>query len=116
VGNSHKPSSGEPPASTSLAADSRPVTARINSFDPDNLVSPASFARERSADVLLLHEALASLEVMDPRCARLVQLRFYLGLTVAESAEAMGITPSTADDDWQAGKAWLARWLRQRGM
>ncbi len=88
--------------------------SRNTGFDPDLLVSPPVFARDRAEDVLLLNEALESLELMDPNCARLVQLRFYLGLTVAEAAEALGITLAAADTDWQMGRAWLARRLRKR--
>jgi len=88
--------------------------ARNTRFDPDLMVSPPVFARERADEVLMLNEALESLELVDPNCARLVQLRFYLGLTVAEAAEALGITLAAADTDWQIGKAWLARRLRKQ--
>ena len=94
---------------------SAPPPPRNTGFDPDRLVSPQVFARDQADEVLLLHEALEGLEVVDPNCARLVQLRFYLGLTVAEAAEALGISLAAADAEWQVGKAWLARWLRNRG-
>jgi RNA polymerase sigma factor (TIGR02999 family) len=92
-----------------------PAPARNIGLNPDLMVSPPVFARDRADEVLLLNEALESLELMDPNCARLVQLRFYLGLTVAEAAEALGVSLTAADTDWQVGKAWLARWLRKRG-
>ena len=93
-----------------------PLPARNIGLDPDLMASPPVFASDRADEVLLLNEALESLELMDPNCARLVQLRFYLGLTIAEAAEALGVSLSAADTDWQIGKAWLARWLRTRGL
>ncbi len=58
-------------------------------------------------DLLALHEALAKLESQDPRKAQLVKLRFFAGLTVPEAAQALGISPSTADNDWAYARCWL---------
>jgi RNA polymerase sigma factor (TIGR02999 family) len=58
-------------------------------------------------DVLALHEALTKLEQHDARRAQLVKLRFFAGLTIAEAAEALGISESTADNDWAYARSWL---------
>lgn len=58
-------------------------------------------------DVLAVDEALQKLEQLDPRKAELVRLRFFAGLTLPEAAAALGISTSTADNDWAYAKAWL---------
>jgi RNA polymerase sigma factor (TIGR02999 family) len=58
-------------------------------------------------DMLALHEALAKLEVKDPRMAELVKLRFFAGLTNEQASLALGISSSTADNDWAYARAWL---------
>jgi RNA polymerase sigma factor (TIGR02999 family) len=64
-------------------------------------------ARARQVDVLALDEALASLFEFDPRKGRVVELRYFGGLSVAETAEVLGISPETAKRDWKMAKAWL---------
>ena len=58
-------------------------------------------------DMLALHEALAKLELKDRRKAVLVKLRFFAGLTNEQAAQALDISPSTADNDWAYARAWL---------
>jgi RNA polymerase sigma factor (TIGR02999 family) len=58
-------------------------------------------------DLLAIDEALAKLERKDPRKAELVKLRFFAGLTVEQAARALGIAPSTADEDWAYARSWL---------
>lgn len=58
-------------------------------------------------DVLALHEALADLEQVDDRAARVVMLRFFGGLTVEEAADALGVSRSCAEEDWRVARAWL---------
>jgi RNA polymerase sigma factor (TIGR02999 family) len=62
---------------------------------------------EEQLDLLALHEALARLEQKDRRRAELVKLRFFAGLTIAEAAEVLGISTSTADNDWAYARSWL---------
>ena len=66
---------------------------------------------ERSFDLLALDEALERLAQMDPEQARLVELRFFGGLTVEETADAMNISPATVKRHWTVARAWLAREL-----
>jgi RNA polymerase sigma factor (TIGR02999 family) len=60
-----------------------------------------------SLDLLALDDALQQLARHDPRKADLVKLRFFAGLTVPQAAQALGIAPSTADEDWAYARAWL---------
>jgi RNA polymerase sigma factor (TIGR02999 family) len=64
-----------------------------------------------SYDLLALDEALGKLAAIDPEQARLVELRFFGGLTVEETAEAMNISPATVKRHWTMARAWLAREL-----
>jgi RNA polymerase sigma factor (TIGR02999 family) len=58
-------------------------------------------------DLLALDEALALLEAKDKRKADVIKLRFFAGLTNAQAAEALGISPATANNDWAYAKTWL---------
>jgi RNA polymerase sigma factor (TIGR02999 family) len=63
-------------------------------------------------EVLAVHEALDQLAEKAPRKAELVKLRYFLGCTMAEAAQVLGIARSTAEEDWTYSKAWLRRkWL-----
>lgn len=66
-------------------------------------------AAEESAgvDLLALDEALDELSRLDERQARVVELRFFGGLSVDESAEVLGVSPRTVDGDWRVARAWL---------
>ena len=64
-------------------------------------------AEEPSLDVVALDRALARLEQIDPDKARLVELRYFGGLTIEETAEAMGLSPATVKRHWQTARAWL---------
>ena len=58
-------------------------------------------------DLLALDDALQQLVRKDPRKAELVKLRFFAGLTIGQAAQALGIAPSTADEDWAYARSWL---------
>ncbi|MEQ9400916.1 MAG: ECF-type sigma factor [Longimicrobiales bacterium] len=62
--------------------------------------------------VLALDEALDRLEAMNPRQARVVECRFFAGLSVEETAAALDISTPTVKRDWRAARAWLARELK----
>jgi RNA polymerase sigma factor (TIGR02999 family) len=64
---------------------------------------------DRPLDLLALDEALQALAALDPRHAELVELRFFGGLTIEETAEAMGISPATVKRWWELSKAFLHR-------
>ena len=60
-----------------------------------------------SVDLIALDEALTRLARLDERQSRIVELRFFSGMSVEETAEAMGISPATVKNDWRTAKAWL---------
>ena len=64
-------------------------------------------------DIVALHEALERLEQLGERLARVVELRFFGGLTVKEAAEVLGVAPVTVEKDWTKAKAWLRLELKQ---
>jgi RNA polymerase sigma factor (TIGR02999 family) len=64
-----------------------------------------------SIDVLALDEALTSLATLDPEQARIVELRYFGGLTIEETAEAVGVSPATVKRQWAMARAWLKRAL-----
>jgi RNA polymerase sigma factor (TIGR02999 family) len=64
-------------------------------------------ADDAGDDLLLLHEALQKLEMKDKRKAELVKLRFFAGLTNEQAARMLGVSTSTADNDWAYARAWL---------
>ena len=71
-------------------------------------------AEAQDVDVLALDAALGALEAIDPRQARIVELRYFAGLTIEETAEALGISPATVKLDWSLARAWLFRKLSRR--
>jgi RNA polymerase sigma factor (TIGR02999 family) len=66
-----------------------------------------------SQDVLALNEALDRFAKIDPLKAELVKLRYFAGLTIAEAAQALGISSTTADRYWSYARAWLHTELKQ---
>jgi RNA polymerase sigma factor (TIGR02999 family) len=70
---------------------------------------------EPGKDLVALDDALEALAKMDERKARVVEMRFFGGLTVEETASALGVSPDTVMRDWRIAKAWLLRELRSGG-
>jgi RNA polymerase sigma-70 factor (ECF subfamily) len=68
-------------------------------------------AARPDADVVALHDALEALAAVDARKAHVVELRYFGGLTVEETAEVVGVAPETVMRDWKFAKAWLLREL-----
>jgi RNA polymerase sigma factor (TIGR02999 family) len=68
-------------------------------------------ATDPPLDLLELHEALEELAKMDPQQARIVELKFFGGLSIDETAEVMGIGHATVERDWKMARAWLRRKL-----
>jgi len=70
-------------------------------------------AEQRELDVVLLDQALEELSELDPRHARVIELRFFGGLTVQETAEVLGSSPATVKRDWTVARSWLYRRLKK---
>jgi RNA polymerase sigma factor (TIGR02999 family) len=78
--------------------------------DLDNLPAPDT---ARAGELCALDDALKTLAAMDARRAQVVELRFFGGLSVEETGEALGVSPQTVMRDWKVARAWLARELRR---
>jgi RNA polymerase sigma-70 factor (ECF subfamily) len=72
-------------------------------------------AQERRADLVALDDALHTLEKLAPRQARVVELRFFAGLSLEEAAEALEVSVGTVRRDWSLAEAFLCRELYRRG-
>jgi RNA polymerase sigma factor (TIGR02999 family) len=69
--------------------------------------------QSQAADVVALDEALNDLAKHDAQQARIVELRFFGGLTVEETAAVLSVSPATVGRDWSMAKAWLSREMRK---
>jgi RNA polymerase sigma-70 factor (ECF subfamily) len=78
-----------------------------------SLAQAAGVPLESSGDFLALDEALQTLESFAPRQARIVELRFFAGLSLEETAEVLGVSVGTVRRDWSLARAWLYRELKQ---
>ena len=83
------------------ARDKRGGGLSVTSLD-EHVIAP-----QRAVDVVALDEALERLATVDPQQSRVVELRFFVGLSVQETAEALGISPATVKRDWATAKLWL---------
>lgn len=69
----------------------------------------AELADARAADLIALDEALQALSTIDPRKAQLVELRYFGGLTIEETANVLGVSTPTVERDWHTARIWLHR-------
>jgi len=76
-----------------------------------SLTGAEAFAKQPEVDLLALNEALDELAKMDPQQSRIVELKFFGGLSIEEIAEVLGIGHATVERDWKMARAWLRRQL-----
>ncbi|HUO74222.1 MAG TPA: sigma-70 family RNA polymerase sigma factor [Solirubrobacteraceae bacterium] len=95
-------------------ARARAAAKRGSGAERLELTESMSAGGEPEVDVLALDEALGRLAALDRVQARIVELRFFAGLTIDECAEALAISPATVKRDWTSARAWLHRELSQR--
>ncbi len=81
---------------------------RVTFHDDLNAVVPVQL------DVVALDAALSKMAQLDPQQERIVELRFFTGLSIEETAEALSISPATVKRDWVTGRAWLYREMTSR--
>jgi len=93
-------------------AEKRQAQAFAVSID-DALEECLGVAEPFDLDLLRLDDALHALSRLDPRQSRVVELRFFGGLTIAETAEVLQISPATVKVDWNLAKAWLYNQLKK---
>ena len=84
------------------------AAAHASAIDIDRFPSPDT---DRPAELCALDDALASLAAIDPRRAQVIEMRFFGGLSVEDTAEALSVSPQTVMRDWRLARAWLTREL-----
>jgi len=77
-----------------------------------SITSAEGLARKPNIDLLALNEALDELAAMDQQQSRIVELKFFGGLSIEETAEVLGIGHATVERDWKLARAWLRRQLQ----
>jgi len=96
-------------------ARSRDQVKRGGGVEPLPLDEAWTIAADRTAELVNLDDALTALEKLDARQSRVVELRFFGGLTEPEIAEVLKVSPRTVNSDWSLARAWLLRELGQSG-
>jgi RNA polymerase sigma factor (TIGR02999 family) len=94
-------------------ARSRDYAKRGGGTQKVSLDDVAVVSGERSAEVIAVDDALTELETWDARKCRIVELRFFGGLTIEETAEALKISSTTVEREWRSAKAWLHRAIQK---
>jgi RNA polymerase sigma factor (TIGR02999 family) len=90
-------------------ARSRKAAKRNAGRAPLPLDEAPPIGNERGDELVALDDALSTLAGIDPGKARLVELRYFTGLTIEETAEMLGVSPATVKRDWALARAWLHR-------
>jgi RNA polymerase sigma factor (TIGR02999 family) len=96
-------------------ARSRKYAKRCGDARQVPLDEVAIVSAERAADVMALDDALTSLATVDQRKSQVVELRFFGGLSIDETATVLAVSPGTVMRDWTLAKAWLRREMRADG-
>ena len=94
-------------------ARSRQYAKRGGTAQRISLDDVAVLTDQQAAELVALDDALTSLEALDARKARIVELRYIGGLSIEESAETLGVSTATVERDWRSAKAWLYRAISQ---
>jgi RNA polymerase sigma factor (TIGR02999 family) len=81
-----------------------------------SLSEAAGLAVARSADLVALDDALKSLEALDERKSRVIEMRFFAGLSLQETADVLQVSVATVRRDWSLARAWLRRELSRRSI
>jgi RNA polymerase sigma factor (TIGR02999 family) len=95
-------------------ARTRDAAKRGGGAPKASLEEAALLAEEQAVELLALDDALGDLARVDPRKSRVVELRYFGGLSVEETAEVLGVSPVTVMREWRAAKAWLLRAISRR--
>jgi RNA polymerase sigma factor (TIGR02999 family) len=88
-------------------ARARQTVRRGGRADPAGIDADAIAAPSRDINFVALDDALRTLAAVNPRPSQVVELRFFGGFSVEETAEALGVSPRTVINDWNAARAWL---------
>jgi RNA polymerase sigma factor (TIGR02999 family) len=80
-----------------------------------SLDESSALPEQKDLDLIALDDALKSLSELDPQQSRIVELRYFAGLTIEDTSEVMGISPATVKRDWATARAWLQREMMRGG-
>jgi RNA polymerase sigma factor (TIGR02999 family) len=94
-------------------ARARQTERRGGGHPPADPVGASLQVEATPDELLVVHEALAKLEEANPEAAELVKLRYFIGMTMQEAADALGLKKRSAAGLWESGRAWLRREIRQ---
>ena len=92
-------------------AVARRAQKRGGGHAPESLDDAVAMAEARGDELLALDDALRQLQALDERHARIVECRFFGGMSIEETAEALGVSPATVKREWTLARAWLNREL-----
>jgi RNA polymerase sigma factor (TIGR02999 family) len=92
-------------------AEARRAAKRGGEAERVSLHDVDRFTVEPEVDLVALNEALEGLEQIDPSQCRIVEMRYFSGLTIEEIAEVVGVSPATVKREWSTARAWLRREL-----
>lgn len=90
-------------------ARARQSSKRGGSVEKLALSDAPQSGQDLASDVIALNDALTDLAAIDPQQSRIVELRFFGGLTIEETAEALGLSHTTVEKDWSMARAWLRK-------
>ncbi len=90
-------------------ADAKKAQKRGGDAVTLQLDAALDFCDQRAISIAAVDEALRDLEALDPRQARIVELRFFGGLTIEETAEVLELSPATVKREWATARRWLQR-------
>lgn len=96
-------------------ARSKNFAKRGGGVEKISLDETAIVSEGRSAEVMAVDQALCELESWDPRKGRIVELRFFGGLSIEETAEVLKVSPTTVQREWRSAKAWLYKAISEGG-
>ena len=96
------------------SARRRAAQKRGSAGEKVSLAEVSDISTDSHTDLLALDEALNRLAAMDPDQSRIIELRYFGGLTIEETAEVMKTSPATVKRDWQMARAWLHQELSER--
>jgi RNA polymerase sigma factor (TIGR02999 family) len=95
-------------------ARTRDALKRGGGLAMTNLDEAATVADTQAADLLVLNDALDQLAQLDARKSRIVELRYFGGMTLEETAEVVGLSPTTVNREWKRAKTWLLKTMSQQ--
>ena len=90
------------------------LTGKRGGARPNLSLEDVQPVHQEAAEIVALHEALEALQTVDPRKSKLVEMRYFGGLSIEETAEALGVSVRTVNRDWRLARSWLIREMNRQ--